>query len=145
MARGRATRAESGLGELPCPAMPCFVLPWREGVFGTASASGLCLPREFSAGRRSSSASAGGDRIRGVLSGCLYRERGREVFVTSCCVSRKPQECSFSGLPWNADFLGGGRFLKKRVEGPRSLDELRNGKSRNCVSSNWLCPGGIWR
>lgn len=114
-------------------ALPCIVLPWPERVFATASGSGLCLPRVFCAGRRSSSASAGGDRTRRVLPGCLYGERGREVFVTSCCVSRKPRECSFSGLPWNADFLGGGRFLKKRVKGSRGLYELKNGRSRNCV------------
>lgn len=34
-------------------------------------------------------------------------------------------------LPWNAGFLGDGSFRNKHVKGLRSLDELKNGKSRN--------------
>lgn len=72
-------------------------LPWRDGVFGIAAGSGLCLPRLFSVGRRS--ASAGGGRVCGVLSGFAYWEPGREFFVTRWCVSGKARGCSFSGRP----------------------------------------------
>lgn len=88
-------------------------------MFGTAAGAGLCLPRLFSAGRRSPNASAGGvSRPWGFCGGLLALSGGERALLTICRVSRKAQERSFSGCPATPTFSEVGASLKNAYKGP---------------------------
>lgn len=119
-----------GAGRAGPAGLCCFVVPGREGCLALPPWCVFCGQEEL--------------LCLGGVAGALHRGRGRRVFVVSRCISRTPRGCSFGGLPCRAGSLGGERGLIQHGEGPRSLDEVENGKSRNCVLTNWSSPGGIW-
>lgn len=129
---GGRVGAEGGPGELACAALSCLGV---RGVWRCLWVRALPPWRVF----------CGQEELLCLGGGAGGSPRERTVFVASCCISRKPRECSCGGLPCKAGSLGGERVLKQHGERPRSLDELENGKSRNNVSTNWPWPGGIWR